>query len=52
MTYDQEYLKKIKLLLSYEDILYSEDLKNWIDLRDPDGRKTSVDGAWCSWDFT
>lgn len=45
MTYDQEYLKKIKLLLSYEDILYSEDLKNWIDLRDPDGRKTMC--GWC-----
>lgn len=45
MTYDQEYLKKIKLLLSYEDILYSEDLKNWIDLRDPDGRKTMR--GWC-----
>ena len=45
MTYDQEYLKKIKVLLSYEDILYSEDLKNWIDLRDPDGRKTMC--GWC-----
>ena len=45
MTYDQEYLKKIKLLLSYEDILYSEDLKNWTDLRDPDGRKTMR--GWC-----
>ena len=45
MTYDQEYLKKIKWLLSYEDILYSEDLKNWIDLRDPDGRKIMC--GWC-----
>ena len=33
------------MLLSYEDILYSEDLKNWIDLRDPDGRKTMR--GWC-----
>lgn len=32
-------------MLSYEDILYSEDLKNWIDLRDPDGRKTMR--GWC-----
>lgn len=40
-----EYINKIHQILTYEDLLYNEKLKNWMDLRVPGKEKTM--NAWC-----
>lgn len=40
------YLKKIRLLLEYENSLYSQKMGNWIDLRRP-GEEAHIMNAWC-----
>lgn len=44
-THEQSYLEKIRMMLSYEDSLYSKELENWLDLREPDAKRTMC--GWC-----
>lgn len=44
-TKDAAYLKKINELISYEDSLYSEEMENWLDLRNVSVKH--VVNGWC-----
>lgn len=46
LTGDKDYVRRIKLLLDYEDSLYCMENGNWIDLRNKEKKETSMN-AWC-----
>ena len=45
-TENNEYLKKAKLMVDYENSLYREELGNWLDLRVPEKQAHTMN-AWC-----
>lgn len=45
ITKKPDYLDKIHRLLAYEDALYSEEKKNWLDMRESSGER--IMNGWC-----
>lgn len=45
-TGNEEYLKKINMIVDYEDSLFREELGNWLDLRVPEKQAYTMN-AWC-----